>query len=129
LIIAVDLQHLKENVGRPWLTLTHIAQRVADMSKPYPSEPLHADINWSEEDNKRNGEKYGISFEDIQSGFARPHVRQALTGQGEFIALIEVETVVFEVRCRIDLNLTIIAADVATPHAQTTYRKTLSQRP
>lgn len=99
------------------------------MAKPYPSEPLHADINWSEEDNKRNSEKYGISFEYIQSGFARSHVRQALTKPGEFIALIEVESVVFVVRCRIDLNLTIIAPDVATRDAQTTYRKTLSQRP
>lgn len=97
------------------------------MSKPYPSEPLHADINWSEEDNKRNSEKYGISFEYIQSGFARPHVRRALTRQGEFIALIEVEMVVFEVRCRIDLNLTIIAADVATQDAKDHYYQTLSQ--
>ena len=116
----MDLQHPKESVERPWLTLTYIAQRVADMPKPYTSEPLHADINRSEEDNKRNGERYGISFEYIQSGFARSHVRQALTRHGEFIALIEVEGVVFEVRCRIDLNLTIIAADVATQNAQTT---------
>lgn len=49
LSIAVDLKHPKETVKRPWLSLTIVSQRVADM--PYPSEPLHADINWSEEDN------------------------------------------------------------------------------
>ena len=56
----------------------------------------------------------------MQSGFARPHLRTAISRQGDFRALIEVENIVFEVRCRIDLNLTIIAADVATQNAQTT---------
>jgi len=97
------------------------------MAKPFPSEPLHADINWSEEDNTRNSERYGIRFELIQSGFAKPHVRSALGKQGEFVALIEVDSVIFEVRCRIDVNLTIIAADVATQDAQATFRKALSQ--
>lgn len=97
------------------------------MPKPFPSEPLHADINWSEEDNTRNSERYGISFEDIQSGFAKTHVRTAISGQGDFRALIEVENIIFDVRCRIDLNLTIIAADVATKDAQAIYHQTLSQ--
>lgn len=97
------------------------------MPKPFPSEPLHADINWSEEDNTRNSERYGISFEDIQSGFAKPHVRTAISRQGDFHALIEVENIVFDVRCRIDLNLTLIAAKVATKHDQAIYRETLSQ--
>jgi len=97
------------------------------MAKPFPSEPLHVDINWSEEDNIRNSERYGISFEDIQSGFAKPHVRTAISGKGDFRALIEVENIVFDVRCRIDLNLTLIAADVATKDAQAIYYQTLSQ--
>lgn len=99
------------------------------MAKPYPSEPLHADINWSEEDNERNSKRYQIWFEDIQSGFVRPHVRTAIDGSGEFTALIEVEDVVFEVRCRIDLNLTLLAARVATQNAQAIFHETLSQRP
>lgn len=99
------------------------------MSHPIACEPHFADINWSEEDNKRNSDQYGISFEDIQSGIAKPHVRTAVDRLGEFRTLIEVEGIVFDVRCRIDPNLVIIAADVATHDAQTTFRKTLSQRP
>lgn len=68
------------------------------MAHPFPSEPVHADINWSEEDNKSNSQKYGIRFEDIQSGFANPHVRLPVTGPDDFIAVIEVDHVVFEVR-------------------------------
>lgn len=98
------------------------------MVQPFPSEPLHANINWSEEDNVRNGQRYGIWFEDIQSGFARAHVRVALNGPDDFIALVEVEGVVFEVRCRFDLNLILMAADVATTDAKETFYKTLSQQ-
>lgn len=99
------------------------------MPGSYPSEPLHADINWSEEDNERNSKRYQIWFEDIQSGFAKPHVRTAIDGLGQFTALIEVEQVVFELRCRIDLNLSILAARVADKDAQALFHKTLSQRP
>lgn len=96
------------------------------MSEPFPSEPLHADINWSEEDNAKNGQKYNIWFEDIESGFAKPHVRVAINGPNDFIALIEVESIVFEVRCKVDLNLMILAADVATSNAKETFYKTLA---
>ncbi|MFN3313397.1 MAG: hypothetical protein ACK46Q_08015 [Hyphomonas sp.] len=98
------------------------------MSTPFPSEPLHADIIWTEEDNERNGQTYGIWFEDIRSGFARLHVRVAVAGPDDFIALIEVEGMIFEVRCRVDMSLRILAADVATTDAKQTFHKTLSQR-
>ncbi|MEQ9505921.1 MAG: hypothetical protein RLO80_06585 [Hyphomonas sp.] len=97
------------------------------MAKPFLSEPLHADINWSEEDNKRNSERYLVWFEDIESGFARPHVRTDIQDNGEFTALLEVENIIFNVRCRAGLSLTIIAAAVATSHDKATYYKTLSQ--
>jgi spore coat polysaccharide biosynthesis protein SpsF (cytidylyltransferase family) len=99
------------------------------MAKPYSAEPVHADINWSEEDNRSNSRKYKIWFEDIQSGFAKPHVRVSVSGPDDFIALIEVNQIVFEVRCRLDYNLTILAADVATTDAQAIFHKTLSERP
>lgn len=63
----------------------------------------------------------------MQSGFARPHLRTAISRQGDFRALIEVENIVFDVRCRIELNLTLIAADVATKDGQAIYHQTLSQ--
>lgn len=97
------------------------------MPKPYLSEPLHADINWSEEDNKRNSDRYRVWFEDIESGFAKPHVRTDIQDNGEFTALLEVENIIFNVRCLTGLSLTIIAAKVATKHDQTIYRETLSQ--
>lgn len=99
------------------------------MPSPFPSEPLHADINWSEEDNKANGQKYGIWFEDIQSGFAKPHVRVTVGHPGYFIAFVEVQGTVFQVRCRTDLNLTIFAASVATSNDKDLFHKTLSQSP
>jgi hypothetical protein len=99
------------------------------MAQPYISEPLHADINWSEEHNERNNQDFGIWFEDILSGFAKSHVRQAFEGTDQFIAMIEVGQTVFEVWCRTSLGLTILAADVASAHAQETYYKTLSQSP
>lgn len=98
------------------------------MFTPIPSEPLHAHINWSEEDNEANGRKYGIWFEDIESGFAKLHVRISIASSEDFIALVEVQGTVFQLRCRIDLNLTIVAADVATKDAQAIYHQTLSQR-
>ena len=97
------------------------------MPEPYASELLRADINWSEEDIQRNSERYAVRFQDIRSGFARPRVRTAIDDHSEFTALVEAEGVVFNVRCRVDLNLTIIAAKVATKDDQTAYRKALSQ--
>jgi len=98
------------------------------MAHPVPSEPVHADINWTEKDNKSNRQKFGTWIEDIQSGFAKARVRVLIDGPGDFIALVE-PAYRFEVRCKLDIGLTILAADVATPHAKTTYSKTLSQRP
>jgi uncharacterized DUF497 family protein len=97
------------------------------MATPFPAEPLHVDINWSEEDNKSNGRKYNIWFEDIQSGFVKLHVRWPIDGPDNFIALIEVGRIIFEVRCKLDYNLTILAVDVATKDAEATFYKTLSQ--
>ena len=97
------------------------------MKVPFPAEPHHGNIDWDEKDNERNRRKYGIAFEDIQSGFARPHVRLELNGPQDFMSLIEVQGIVFEARCRFDLHLIIFAVDVATHDAKTTFYKTLSQ--
>ncbi len=97
------------------------------MKHPYPSEPHHGNIDWTEEDNVRNQLKFGVAFEDILSGFAKPHVRQIVSGPDDFIAFIEVQGLVFEVRCKFDLHLSLMAADVAKNDAQSTYYKTLSQ--
>ena len=93
----------------------------------FPAEPHHGNIDWTEEDNARNQQKFGIAFEDILSGFAKPHVRQIVSGPDDFIALIEVQGVVFEVRCKFDLHLSLVAARVAKRHVKNTYHKTLSQ--
>ena len=95
--------------------------------RPFPTEPHHGNIDWIEEDNERNRQKFGIDFEDIISGFAKPHVRLLLRAPDDFIVLIEVRGVIFETRCRFDMHLIITAARVAKDHAKTTYRQTLSQ--
>ena len=94
---------------------------------PFPVEPHHGNIDWLEEDNTRNQQKYGIAFEDILSGFAKPHARFILSGPHDFVSLIEVQGLIFEVRCKFDLHLILIAADVAKTDAEETYYKTLSQ--
>ncbi|MEX1250703.1 MAG: hypothetical protein WEA77_05850 [Hyphomonas sp.] len=98
------------------------------MPRRVPSEPVHADINWSEKDNKSNSRNFATWFEDIQSGSAKAHVRALIDGPGDFIALVE-PAYRFEMRCKLDIGLTVLAADVATPHGKTTYSETLSQRP
>ena len=97
------------------------------MNAAFPSEPHHGNIDWDEKDNEKNRRKYKIAFEDIQSGFAKAHVRLALQGPKDFISLIEVQGIVFEARCRFDLHLTIFAVDVATQDAKAKFYKTLSQ--
>ncbi|WP_273186075.1 hypothetical protein [Hyphomonas adhaerens] len=96
------------------------------MAIGYPSEGTYANVVWEQEDNERNKEKYGVAFEDIQSGFAQPHVRVVVGGPNDFIALIKVQGMIFEVRCSFDLQLTIFAADIATQDAQETYHKSIS---
>jgi mannitol/fructose-specific phosphotransferase system IIA component (Ntr-type) len=97
------------------------------MKVPFPGEPHHGNIDWEEKDNDAHIRKYGIAFEDIQSGFAKPHARLELDGPRDFISLIEVQGIVFEARCRFDFHLTIFAVDVATQDAKDTHNKTLSQ--
>ncbi len=93
------------------------------MPTGFPAEGIYSSVVWDEKDNDRNKDKYGVAFEDIESGFAQPHVRVVPSGPDDFTALIKVNGMIFEIRCRFDLHLTILAADIATKDAQEIYDK------